>query len=77
MTSPGLAVHACRQTCRWRPSRGLVNGERLFACQGCGSQWVASQPWIPVDADGTRDPAVDAPIDAATGAVKRQAAGHS
>lgn len=77
MTSPALAVNVCRQTCRWRPSRGFVGGERLFACQGCGSQWVASQPWTPVDADGTRDPAVDAAIEAAAGAGKRQAPGHS
>ena len=54
MTRPpvpvALRVSPCRQLCDWRPSRGR---DRLFACAGCGSQWVRTEPWAPRQADGT------------------------
>lgn len=28
----------------------------LFRCRGCGSEWVRSEPWAPVDANGARHP---------------------
>ena len=27
-------------------------GEPLFACRGCGSQWVPSEHWTPREASG-------------------------
>jgi hypothetical protein len=51
-----LVVNPCRQQCRWRPTTHVLAGEQVFGCTSCGSQWVASQPWAPVDADGTRHP---------------------
>ncbi|WP_460864307.1 hypothetical protein [Rhodococcus aerolatus] len=47
-----LAVNACRSRCAWRPTKAQAGGERLFACRGCGSQWVPSEPWTPADVDG-------------------------
>ena len=61
-----LAVHPCRRECRWRPTSRRLGPEPLFACTSCGSEWVASQPWTPVDADGTRHLSVTAARDAPT-----------
>ncbi len=30
----------------------------MFACGGCGTQWVRSLAWTPIDADGTIPDAV-------------------
>ena len=53
VTRPALAVHPCRALCAWSPTPALRGDERVFACAGCGSQWVRSQQWTPVDADGS------------------------
>jgi hypothetical protein len=54
---PGdLVVRPCLSLCRWVPARG--RRPRLFACQGCGSQWRPGLAWTPVDADGTVPEAV-------------------
>lgn len=47
-----LEIAACRKLCSWRPTGALLDGERLFACSGCGSEWVVSQGWTPVDHTG-------------------------
>lgn len=56
MSDADLVANPCQRLCRWRATARTRAGERLFACQSCGSEWVRSQPWAPVDADGTRDP---------------------
>lgn len=53
-----LAVSSCQRECRWRATGGSLDGERLFACLGCGSEWVASQEWTPVDWLGEVPPEV-------------------
>jgi hypothetical protein len=50
--SSDLRVSACRRLCRWSATRGRLGGEQVFACAGCGSQWVASEPWTPIDHTG-------------------------
>lgn len=30
----------------------------MFACRGCGSQWVPSESWTPRDRDGAVPPEV-------------------
>ncbi|MDX6367496.1 MAG: hypothetical protein QOK30_2572 [Nocardioidaceae bacterium] len=30
----------------------------VFACTGCGSEWIRSELWTPVDADGNVPPEV-------------------
>jgi hypothetical protein len=48
-----LRISACRALCSWHASGEPLDGEPLFACAGCGSEWVASEPWTPVDHTGT------------------------
>lgn len=57
-----LVVNPCRQQCRWRPTPLVLADERVFGCTSCGSQWVASQPWAPVDVDGSRHPTLTAEL---------------
>jgi hypothetical protein len=55
--SPQLRVQPCRGECEWReaPARDRRRVEELllFACRGCGTQWLRSLAWTPIDADGT------------------------
>ncbi|CAN5614437.1 hypothetical protein BH10ACT10_BH10ACT10_22610 [soil metagenome] len=48
MTRP-LEIAGCRQECSWQTTGEHLADERLFACAGCGSEWVASEPWTPFD----------------------------
>ena len=47
-----LEIAACRRLCSWHDTGELLDGEALFACEGCGSEWVPSQPWTPADWTG-------------------------
>ncbi len=47
-----LGISACRTLCAWNKTDQTVRNEPVFACSGCGSEWVVSEPWTPVDADG-------------------------
>ena len=53
-----LVIAPCRALCRWGSRGSRLGGEELFACSGCGSEWVPSQPWTPVDHTGTVPDAV-------------------
>ncbi|HWH29712.1 MAG TPA: hypothetical protein VNU26_12230 [Mycobacteriales bacterium] len=53
-----LVVHACRSLCQWAPTGSTTGGLRLFACAGCGSEWVRTEPWSPRQADGSWPPGV-------------------
>ena len=53
-----LAVRPCRQLCDWGPTPRRHDGLPLFACTGCGSQWVRTEPWSPRQADGSWPPGV-------------------
>jgi len=55
---PPLAMAPCRTLCSWGPTGRLRDGLPLFACSGCGSEWVRSEPWKPIDADGVVPEAV-------------------
>jgi hypothetical protein len=58
-----LEVWPCQAICVWkvcddvRPDvvEGLL---RVFRCAGCGSEWVRTEPWTPVDAGGQVPPDV-------------------
>jgi hypothetical protein len=47
-----LEIADCRRLCAWGESERSLAGEPLFACSGCGSEWVPSQQWTPVDYTG-------------------------
>jgi hypothetical protein len=48
-----LTIAPCRSLCDWARTPATQAGERVFACRGCGSQWVRSEPWAPRQADGS------------------------
>jgi hypothetical protein len=52
MPSRPLVISACRADCAWDRTGALLDGEPVFACTGCGSEWVPSEPWTPADRDG-------------------------
>ncbi len=62
-----LAISACLADCAWQPTGAVLAGERLFACQSCGSEWVRSQAWTPIDWQGEVPDAVRAERDDADG----------
>jgi hypothetical protein len=53
-----LEVGACRSLCSWQRTGESLGSEPVFACSGCGSEWVPSEPWTPVDHTGTVPEAV-------------------
>jgi hypothetical protein len=55
-----LEIAGCRQLCSWAATDESLGGEPVFACAGCGSEWVASEPWTPIDATGSVPEAVQA-----------------
>ncbi len=48
-----LHIGACRSACHWLERDETRSGEPLFGCTGCGSEWVPSEPWTPVDWTGS------------------------
>ncbi|MGZ4493766.1 MAG: hypothetical protein ACXVWU_03630 [Nocardioides sp.] len=55
-----LNVSACRRLCTWSAEERQLDGEPLFSCSGCGSEWVPSQTWTPIDWQGEIPAAVQA-----------------
>jgi len=47
-----LTVSACLRLCAWSAREETLDGEPLFGCAGCGSEWVPSQAWTPIDWQG-------------------------
>ena len=48
----------CQSICVWEPTGEVwrtttYDDLRVFACRGCGSEWVRTEPWTPVDCSGT------------------------
>jgi hypothetical protein len=48
-----LRIGACRALCSWHPTGDRLGHEAVFACTGCGSEWVPSEPWTPIDHTGS------------------------
>ena len=49
-----LAQNPCLRLCDWDLTGVVRDGLPVFACSGCDSQWVRTEPWAPCDDDGTR-----------------------
>ena len=47
-----LEIAACRRLCSWGATGERLDGQPLFACGGCGSEWVPTEQWTPVDWTG-------------------------
>jgi hypothetical protein len=63
---PGRPVQAwpCQSVCVWEWTGvtwndGVYDDLRVFACRGCGSEWVRTEPWTPIDSGGDVPPEVD------------------
>ena len=59
-----LTIEPCRKICDWDRVGGTYAGLPLFACTGCGSEWVRSEPWTPRRWDGAIPDSVRAELDA-------------
>ena len=46
------SILVCRSLCSWSATGEELAGDPLFACAGCGSEWVVSEPWTPIDRTG-------------------------
>ena len=54
-----LQIAPCRQLCDW--GRVVASYDvPMLACAGCGSQWLPSEAWTPMQADGSVPAAVSA-----------------
>ncbi len=60
-----LEIQPCRSVCTWAPAGDTLGALPLFRCGGCGSEWVRSQAWTPIGADGI------VPADVAAEAARR------
>ncbi|MGL5406748.1 MAG: hypothetical protein ACRDAX_08235 [Propionibacteriaceae bacterium] len=62
----------CKGQCTWQPSttEPTLDGEALFSCTSCGTEWTPSQSWTPRNADGEVSEAVQAAKDAYEAAHK-------
>jgi hypothetical protein len=63
-----LAAEPCQGVCSWlrtgevRRVDAGAEPAAVFACTGCGSQWLRSELWTPVDAGGRVPAAVAAEL---------------
>ena len=48
-----LRQEPCRDLCDWRPTGDVRDGDLVFACAGCTSEWVRSEGWTPRNLDGS------------------------
>lgn len=52
-----LEIWPCQSICVWQPTGQIWRDDRyddlvVFACRGCGSEWVRTEPWTPIDSNG-------------------------
>jgi hypothetical protein len=63
-----LAAEPCQSVCVWtRTEESVVVGAAgdpaaVFVCTGCGSEWLRSELWTPIDADGQVPPEITAEL---------------
>jgi hypothetical protein len=63
-----LAAEPCQSVCVWtRTEESLAVGAAgdpaaVFVCTGCGSEWLRSELWTPIDADGHVPPEITAEL---------------
>ncbi len=75
-----LQIQPCQSICVWRATGEMLPDQggdelRVFACVGCGSEWVRTEAWTPIDSGGAVPSAVAAERDRATSERGGAAAG--
>lgn len=55
-----LAQQPCRQLCDWSATGESIGELPVFACAGCGSEWIRSEGWTPRQWDGTQLAVIEA-----------------
>lgn len=48
-----LRQEPCQSKCDWSPSGQTRDDMLVFACAGCGSEWVRTEGWTPRNLDGS------------------------
>ena len=48
-----LRQEPCQSRCDWSPSGDVCNGDLVFACAGCTSEWTRREGWTPRNLDGS------------------------
>lgn len=48
-----LRQEPCQSKCDWMPTGEEIDGDLVFACSGCTSQWTRQQGWTPRNLDGS------------------------
>lgn len=66
-----LATNECQGTCSWGRAQtddqpAELEGQPLFECSSCRSEWVPTEGWTPRNADGTVAPEIEVAKAAAT-----------
>ncbi len=57
-----LRQEPCQSRCDWTPTGAERDGRLVFACSGCGSEWVRGEGWTPRNLDGGIAAAVQAEL---------------
>ena len=48
----GLVHNDCQGKCDWHATSASYEGQPLFRCTGCQSEWTSAERWTPRNADG-------------------------
>lgn len=48
-----LRQEPCLSLCDWSPTGEVRDGDLVFACAGCTSEWVRTEGWTPRNLDGS------------------------
>lgn len=48
-----LRQEPCQSKCDWMPTGEVFDGDLVFACSGCTSEWTRQEGWTPRNLDGS------------------------
>lgn len=53
-----LVINECRMRCEWVSTGERIDGDQVFRCEGCRSEWTRAEEWTPRNWDGSVSPEV-------------------